>query len=146
MSAMASQITGVSFIGATVCSGADQRNIKAPRNWPLWGEPETGGFPSQRTSTAENVSIWWHHHACKENTRNAPFLDKYWLIIANFVRLTLCLQTISPTPSQVFHSWSLLSINLYHCRWPSFHCTLHLPFTSHWDYLLRRNKTRGFCV
>ena len=22
----------------------------------------TGGFPSQRTNNAENVSIWWHHH------------------------------------------------------------------------------------
>ena len=22
----------------------------------------TGGFPSQRASNAENVSIWWHHH------------------------------------------------------------------------------------
>ena len=25
--------------------------------------PVTGGFPSQRTSNMENVSIWWHHHA-----------------------------------------------------------------------------------
>ena len=24
--------------------------------------PITGGFPSQRASTAENVSIWWRHH------------------------------------------------------------------------------------
>ena len=22
----------------------------------------TGGFPSERASNAENVSIWWHHH------------------------------------------------------------------------------------
>ena len=26
--------------------------------------PVTGGFPSQRTSYADNVSIWWRHHAC----------------------------------------------------------------------------------
>ena len=25
--------------------------------------PVTGGFPSQRTSEAENVSTWWRHHA-----------------------------------------------------------------------------------
>ena len=25
--------------------------------------PVTGGFPSQRASTAESVSIWWRHHA-----------------------------------------------------------------------------------
>ena len=24
--------------------------------------PETGEFPAQRTSNAENVSIWWRHH------------------------------------------------------------------------------------
>ena len=24
--------------------------------------PETGGFPAQRASNAENVSIWWRHH------------------------------------------------------------------------------------
>ena len=24
--------------------------------------PVTGGFPSQRVSNAENVSIWWRHH------------------------------------------------------------------------------------
>ena len=26
--------------------------------------PVTGGFPSHRASNAENVSIWWRHHAC----------------------------------------------------------------------------------
>ena len=25
--------------------------------------PETGEFPAQRASIAENVSIWWRHHA-----------------------------------------------------------------------------------
>ena len=24
----------------------------------------TGGFPSQRASSSENVFIWWHHHVC----------------------------------------------------------------------------------
>ena len=29
-----------------------------------WNPPVTGGFPSQRASRdAENVSIWWRHHA-----------------------------------------------------------------------------------
>ena len=37
-SAMASQITGVPIVCSTVCSGADQENVKAPRHWPLWGE------------------------------------------------------------------------------------------------------------
>ena len=34
-----------------------QKNIKAPRHWPLWGE-----FPAQKASNAENVSIWWRHN------------------------------------------------------------------------------------
>ena len=40
-----------------------KENIKAPRHWPLCGNsPVTGEFPAQRTSNAENVSIWWRHH------------------------------------------------------------------------------------
>ena len=40
-----------------------KENIKAPRHWPLCGEfTETGEFPAQMASNAENVSIWWRHH------------------------------------------------------------------------------------
>ena len=41
-----------------------KENIKAPRHWPLCGE-FTGDrwIPSQRASNAENISIWWRHHA-----------------------------------------------------------------------------------
>ena len=28
-----------------------------------WNSPVTGEFPAQMASNAENVSIWWHHHA-----------------------------------------------------------------------------------
>ena len=38
MSTMASQITSLTIVYSTVYSGADQRNIKAPRRWPLCGE------------------------------------------------------------------------------------------------------------
>ena len=39
MSAMTSQITGVSIVYSTVCSGAcHEKNIQDPRHWPLWGE------------------------------------------------------------------------------------------------------------
>ena len=61
MSTIASQITR----NSTVCSNCVQANIKANIKvrvtGPLWG-PVIGGFPSQRTSNAENVSIWWRHH------------------------------------------------------------------------------------
>ena len=40
-----------------------KENIKAPWHWTLWGEsPETGGFPLQRASNAENGSVWRRHH------------------------------------------------------------------------------------
>ena len=38
MSAVASQITSLTIVYSTVYSDADQRNIKAPCHWPLWGE------------------------------------------------------------------------------------------------------------
>ena len=30
-----------------------------------WNPPVTGGFPSQRASNSQNVSIWWCHHVFK---------------------------------------------------------------------------------
>ena len=68
MSAMASEITTFTIVYSTVYSGQIKENIKAPLNWPLWGE-FTGDrwivsveFPTRKASNAENVSIWWRHH------------------------------------------------------------------------------------
>ena len=47
MRAMASQITSISIVCSNICSGIDQRKCQS----------------SQRASNAENVFIWWHHHA-----------------------------------------------------------------------------------
>ena len=38
MGAVASQITSLGIVFSTAYSGADQRNTKALRHWPLWGE------------------------------------------------------------------------------------------------------------
>ena len=38
-----------------------KENIKTPRQWPLCGE-----FNAQMASNAENVSIWWRHHASNQ--------------------------------------------------------------------------------
>ena len=64
MGAMASQITSVSIVYSTVCSGADQRKTSKLRVTGLCegNSPMTGEFPSQRASNAENVSIWGRHH------------------------------------------------------------------------------------
>ena len=74
MSAMVSQITGVSIIFWNVCSGTGQRYIEALRHWPLWGA-FTGGFPSPRANYAENVSLWWHHHTLH---CDIPIIDCNW--------------------------------------------------------------------
>ena len=62
MSSMASQITGVSKVYSTVCSGVDQRiyqnavSLAFARGIHRWPE-----FPAQRASNAKKVSIWWRH-------------------------------------------------------------------------------------
>ena len=56
MSAMVSQITGVSSVCSTICSAADQRKHHISVSLVI------GGFPSQRVSNAENISIWWRHN------------------------------------------------------------------------------------
>ena len=56
MSEMASQISGVTIVCSTVCSGTDQRKHQSSTSLV------TGEFPAQRATSAENVSIWWRHH------------------------------------------------------------------------------------
>ena len=55
-------------------------NIKTPRHRPLWWQ--SGGFPSQRASNAENVSIWWRHHDWWKTHSRHPHLttnsSKHW--------------------------------------------------------------------
>ena len=54
ISAMASQITGVSIVYSTLCSGADKRKHQSSASLAF----EAGETPAQRASNAENVSIW----------------------------------------------------------------------------------------
>ena len=57
MSAMASQITGVSIIYSTICSGTYQRKYQSSASLAFL----RGIHRSQRASNAENVSIRWRH-------------------------------------------------------------------------------------
>ena len=57
---MASQITGVSIVCSTVCSGADQRKHQSSTSLAFallelceGNPPATGGFPSQSSSGAK---------------------------------------------------------------------------------------------
>ena len=59
MSALASQITGISIVYSAVCLGADQKKHQSSVSLAFReGNPLlTSGFPSQRASNTENVSI-----------------------------------------------------------------------------------------
>ena len=64
MAATASLITSLTIVYSTVYSSADQRKHQssAPLAFCAGNSPETGEFPAQMASSAENVSIWWRHH------------------------------------------------------------------------------------
>ena len=64
VSAMASQIIGVSMVCSTVSSGADQgkHHSSALLAFVRGIYPVAGEFPSQRALNVKNVSIWWRHH------------------------------------------------------------------------------------
>ena len=68
MSAIASQITSLTIVHSTVDSDADQRKHQSSALVVIraGNSPETGEFPAQMATDAENVSIWWRHHGmCK---------------------------------------------------------------------------------
>ena len=62
-SAMASQITTLTIVYSTVCSGADKKTSKLRVTGLCEGNsPMTGEFPAQRASNAEIFSILWRYH------------------------------------------------------------------------------------
>ena len=56
MGAMSSQITIISIVYSTVCSGANQRKYQSSASLAFFAGN------SQMASNAENVSIWWRHN------------------------------------------------------------------------------------
>ena len=64
MGAIASQITSLTIVYSTVYSDADERKHQSSVSLAFVRGilPETGEFPAQMASNAENVSIWWRHH------------------------------------------------------------------------------------
>ena len=100
--------------------------------------PVTGEFLAQRVSYAENVSIWWRHHACtvllvstvvkKVNTyfpfRLMPFLLNHRLFMTVFHRCKK--MTKNPVVTQCASYW-LVSSELV----PSFREFNNSPFNYH---------------
>ena len=76
MSAMASQLTGVSMVCSAVCSGADKKKTSKPRVTGLCGGNSlvTGEFPSQRPVTRkmfpfDDVIMSYHDRNTHDNQR-----------------------------------------------------------------------------
>ena len=64
MGTMASQITSLTSVYATVYSGTDQRKHQSSVSLAFCegNSLVIGEFPAPRASNAENVSIWWRHY------------------------------------------------------------------------------------
>ena len=69
MSTIASQITSLTIVYSTIYSGADQSKHQSSASLAfVWGIHRAGEFPAQMASNAENVPIWWRHHARIDST------------------------------------------------------------------------------
>ena len=89
MCAMASQITGVSIINSTVCSGADQRK-KASLAFVRGNSAVTGEFPSQMASNAENVSVRLMTSSCLSSYTERvtqSLWNEYFKIIDHYIQV-----------------------------------------------------------
>ena len=88
-SAMMSQITGVTIVYSTVCSGADQIKHQSSASLGFVGgnSPVTGEFPTQRTRNAENISIWWRHHVRRWDSISGGKNWYYWELSSNSLQL-----------------------------------------------------------
>ena len=65
MGAIGPLITSLTIVYSIVYSDADQRKHQKLRvtGFCVGNSPGTGEFPAQIASNAENISIWWRHHA-----------------------------------------------------------------------------------
>ena len=64
MTTMASQITSLAVVYSIVYSGVDQRKHQSSASLALVrGIHRDRWIPPQRASNAENVTMWWRHHA-----------------------------------------------------------------------------------
>ena len=120
ISTIASYITSLTIVYSNVYWGADQRNIKAPRHWPLCGEfTGTGEFPAQRTSNAENVSIWWRHHVifrCQHYYHHVNPVTSKWYISYEYHKIVFHCLPWKITGLQFFINKAELTFFTQNCQ------------------------------
>ena len=97
MTTMTSQITSLTIVYSTVYSDADQRKQQSSASLAfVWGIHWDRWIPAQRTSYAENVSIWWRHHVVlRRNILTFELhiysrLDKNLWLLLGAIRPTMC--------------------------------------------------------
>ena len=73
MSAMVSQITGISTVCSTVCSGADQRKYQSPASLAF----------ARGICNVENVSIWWRHQ--RDETFSCHITTLYDNVVVSYL-------------------------------------------------------------
>ena len=95
MSAMTSQITDISTVCSTVCSGTDKNKHQTSVS-PAFGKGTIGDrwFPLTKISNAENVFIWWRHntqsnnlYCCDVITRTHDYTDNFWLTFNSLLNI-----------------------------------------------------------
>ena len=91
MSAMASQITGVSIVYIRLfrCKSKKTSKLRVTGLCAV-NSPITGEFPAQRASYAENVSIWWRHPDIAY--RNLSHLKPLLKVILYYAKTNIRLQ------------------------------------------------------
>ena len=77
-----------------------KENIKGPCHWSLCGE-----FPAQMASKAENVSIWWRHHA---GISRGSTLSLFLFCICKIVAWLHCWQTAVTAVTALSHRYDAL--------------------------------------
>ena len=117
MSAMASEITGLTIVYSIVYLGADQRKHQSSASltfvWGIHWSPVNS--PHKRPVTRKNVSIWWRHHDKKS--------PKKWQMNAqavSVVRFTNGPYAHGDKVIQTNKLWSI-SINVVHVALISLH-------------------------
>ena len=118
MGAMAPQITSLTIVYSTVYLGADlSKHQSSPSLAFVWGihrgpvNSPHGEFPAQMASNAENISIWWRHHAVRPRkyVRSSRFV-MFWC--------RLWLADLPMSGSVLFH-WRGWILRLSLIQWPN---------------------------
>ena len=70
--------------------------------------PVAGEFPAQKSSNAENVSIWWRHHGCQliqndQNLKGAYYFRHSHLVTLDHISMVSC----QKGPTRHANAWQI---------------------------------------